>query len=134
MRSNLACRQVRHAAVPKVSLAGLHHAPDLDAIFAEMRRLVRPEGWVVIADVPAGERGGAIDEQALELESTIAGTIDHLRDLEDALAASPSQAGARRLAQLEAELRTHEAALRDLEEERHAVEWTRFERAQHRVC
>jgi SAM-dependent methyltransferase len=37
-----------------VSLAGLHHAPDLEAIFAEMRRLVRPQGWVVIVEVEAG--------------------------------------------------------------------------------
>lgn len=43
-----------HSVDYVVSLAGLHHAPDLDAIFAEMRRLVRPEGWVVIADVQAG--------------------------------------------------------------------------------
>ena len=34
-----------------ISLAGLHHEPDLPAVFAEMRRLVRPGGRVVIADV-----------------------------------------------------------------------------------
>lgn len=37
-----------------VSLAGLHHVLDLDPVFVEMRRLVRPDGWVVIADVDAG--------------------------------------------------------------------------------
>ncbi len=37
-----------------VSLAGLHHAPDLGAIFVEMRRLLRPDGTVVIVDVDAG--------------------------------------------------------------------------------
>ena len=37
-----------------VSLAGLHHAPDLAPIFAEMRRLVRPGGRVVLSDVAAG--------------------------------------------------------------------------------
>lgn len=34
-----------------VSLAGLHHCPDLDSAFREMRRLVRSGGIVVIADV-----------------------------------------------------------------------------------
>lgn len=33
-----------------VSLAGLHHEPDLPAVFREMRRLVRDGGRVVIAD------------------------------------------------------------------------------------
>lgn len=36
-----------------VSLAGLHHEPDLFAVFREMRRLVRPGGRVVLADVAA---------------------------------------------------------------------------------
>jgi SAM-dependent methyltransferase len=37
-----------------VSLAGLHHCPDLGAVFREMRRLVRNGGTVVIADVEQG--------------------------------------------------------------------------------
>ena len=37
-----------------VSLAGLHHCPDLPAVFREMRRLVRPGGIVAIADVAVG--------------------------------------------------------------------------------
>jgi SAM-dependent methyltransferase len=37
-----------------VSLAGLHHCPDLGAVFGEMRRLVRDGGTVVIADVEEG--------------------------------------------------------------------------------
>jgi len=37
-----------------VSLAGLHHCPDLPAVFREMRRLVRAGGRVVIADVQQG--------------------------------------------------------------------------------
>lgn len=34
-----------------VSLSGLHHEPNLQQVFNEMRRLVRPKGRVVIADV-----------------------------------------------------------------------------------
>lgn len=37
-----------------VSLAGLHHEPSLPEVFGEMRRLVRPGGRVVIADVSEG--------------------------------------------------------------------------------
>lgn len=33
-----------------VSLAGLHHEPSLPAVFAEMRRLVKPGGRIVIED------------------------------------------------------------------------------------
>jgi SAM-dependent methyltransferase len=39
-----------------VSLAGLHHCPDLVAVFREMRRLVRDGGTIVIADVEQGTR------------------------------------------------------------------------------
>lgn len=37
-----------------VSLAGLHHAPDLLAIFRECHRLLRPGGMLVVADVAEG--------------------------------------------------------------------------------
>ncbi len=37
-----------------VSLAGLHHEPDLPAIFREMRRVLRPGALAVIADVEQG--------------------------------------------------------------------------------
>lgn len=49
-----------------VSLAGLHHCPDLDKVFAEMRRLLRPGGMLAIADVacdtpPARFLNGFVD-------------------------------------------------------------------------
>jgi SAM-dependent methyltransferase len=37
-----------------VSLAGLHHEADLGAVFAEMRRLLKPGGRAVIADAAVG--------------------------------------------------------------------------------
>ena len=37
-----------------VSVAGLHHCADLDAVFAEFRRVVRGDGMVVILEVAAG--------------------------------------------------------------------------------
>ena len=37
-----------------VSLAGLHHEPDLPAVFAEFRRILRRGGLAVIADVEVG--------------------------------------------------------------------------------
>ena len=37
-----------------VSLAGLHHEPSLPTVFAEMRRLIRPGGRAVLADVAVG--------------------------------------------------------------------------------
>lgn len=37
-----------------VSLAGLHHAPDLDAVFRELRRILRTGGTLVAADVEEG--------------------------------------------------------------------------------
>lgn len=59
-----------------------------------------------------------MDREALALESSIAGTEDHLRDLADALAANPSRTGAQRLARLEQEIITMREALADLEERR----------------
>jgi SAM-dependent methyltransferase len=43
-----------HSLDHLVSLAGLHHEPDLPTVFREMRRVLRPGGLAVIADVEAG--------------------------------------------------------------------------------
>jgi SAM-dependent methyltransferase len=40
-----------HSVDYAVSLAGLHHEPSLPDVFREMRRLLRPNGRVVLADV-----------------------------------------------------------------------------------
>ena len=69
------CRQAAITAVPLgdgaadciVSLAGLHHEPDLPAVFGEMRRLVKPGGRAVIVDAAAGSKvatflNGFVDE------------------------------------------------------------------------
>lgn len=45
-----------HSVDYVVSLAGLHHEPSLPLVFEEMRRLLRPGGRAVIADVAIGTR------------------------------------------------------------------------------
>lgn len=72
----------------------------------------------LLTDIPAGQESGELDKRALALENNIAGTVEHLTALADALEAAPSDAGAKRLACLEAELGTMQAVLADLEETR----------------
>lgn len=68
-----------------VSLAGLHHEPSLPLVFAEMRRLLRPDGRIVLMDValdtpparflngfvaehcPLGHDGRFLDERTISL-------------------------------------------------------------------
>ncbi|MBF9151252.1 recombinase family protein [Novosphingobium jiangmenense] len=78
--------------------------------------LSHPE--LALKDIPAGKAGQDLDREALSLESNIAGTVAHMTDLAEALEAHPSKAGAARLAKLEAELGTLQAALEAVEERR----------------
>lgn len=91
-----------------------YHSVPLD----EVQEAILNKPWFAVRDVPAGRSGGDLDREALALESSIAGTEDHLRDLADALAANPSRTGAQRLARLEQEIITMREALADLEERR----------------
>jgi DNA invertase Pin-like site-specific DNA recombinase len=91
-----------------------YHSVPLD----EVQEALLSKPWFAVRDVPAGRSGGELDREALALENSIAGTEDHLRDLADALAASPSRTGAQRLARLEQEVITMREALADLEERR----------------
>lgn len=84
----------------------------------EVEAAIFGKPWFALDNIPAGPAGAELDREAGELASTIAGTLDHLHELADALEGNPSKAGARRLAQLEAELDTLQAALADLEERR----------------
>ena len=85
-----------------VSLAGLHHEPDLSAVFREMRRLVKPGGRVVIADAavdtgPALFLNGFVDRnnpmghEGRFLDGNTGGTFEAagLRIVEDRLVDVP---------------------------------------------
>jgi DNA invertase Pin-like site-specific DNA recombinase len=79
-------------------------------------------GGDLMADIPAGDAEAQLDAQALALENNIAGTLEHMRDLGDALEANPSKAGAARLARLERELETLNDALVATQEKRRLVD------------
>lgn len=83
--------------------------------------LSRNAGWIVDS-IPAGGAEAELDAQALRLQNNIDGTVEHMADLADALEASPSKAGAVRLARLEAELGTLQAELEAVEERRAVVD------------
>ena len=51
----------------------------------------------MLVNIPAGDTEARLDARAEELENNIAGTLEHMRELGDALEASPSKAGASRL-------------------------------------
>ena len=87
-----------------VSLAALHHEPDLAAVFREMRRLLKPGGRVVIADAAAGTPvatflNGFVDEHnpmghvGIFLDKQTAGLIEEagFRIADDALVDMPWQ-------------------------------------------
>jgi len=75
-------------------------------------------GGRLLSDIPAGDAEAVLDAKVLQLENNIAGTLDHMRDLGDALEANPSKAGAARLAKLERELETLNDALKATREQR----------------
>ena len=80
------------------------------AIFSSVENL--------LADVPAGDGGEELDSRVRNLSASIAAHIDHMEELDAALGRSPTAAGLRRMAKLEVELGTLEAALREAEEHR----------------
>src|SRR5690606_25597798 len=72
----------------------------------------------LLFDIPAGTGGEALDRRVAGLSNTMAAYVEHMEDLDRALAAHPSTTGAKQLAKLELELRDLEAALGEAEEER----------------
>ncbi|MDT7529579.1 recombinase family protein [Sphingopyxis sp. SE2] len=89
---------------------------------AAVEAVILGSGADLLANIPAGDAESRLDARALELESNIAGTLEHMRDLGDALEASPSKAGAARLAKLERELETLHDALVATQEQRRLVD------------
>ena len=87
---------------------------DLAAVEAALIREL-PEA---LQDVPAGQKGGHLDNEYERLSAEIEGTRDHIDDLAEALAAAPSRTGAVRLAKCEAELRTMQDTLIALDQKR----------------
>lgn len=87
----------------------------------QVERAIFSHPELALRDVPAGQGAAELDREAEDLEGTIAGTVEHLRDLEAAGAAT-GRAVVARLARLRAELATLEAALADLNERRRLVD------------
>lgn len=98
----------------KVGAGCEYHSVPLPMVEAAI--LSKP--WFAVRDIPAGQAGGDLDREALSLENNIAGTVEHMTELAEALEAHPSRAGAARLAKLEQELATMQAALEAVEERR----------------
>ncbi|TXC68368.1 recombinase family protein [Sphingorhabdus soli] len=93
--------------------AGCHyHSVPLDEVEGA---LVRGASRIV-ENIPAGEGSAGLDRQIQTLEGSIAGATLHLEDLADALEASPSASGAKRLTKLECEIDTMRAELEALQE------------------
>ena len=69
------------------------------------------------ATIPAGERHADLDWERENAEGTISALEDHLEDLSDALARSPSHTVAQAIRRVEQELRTMREVLRDIEEQ-----------------
>jgi DNA invertase Pin-like site-specific DNA recombinase len=70
----------------------------------------------LLAEIPAGDRGGALDLEVGETRAAISGLEDHLERILDAVQSNPSAALAGRVRQVEEELKTYRAMLHELEE------------------
>lgn len=70
----------------------------------------------LVAEIPAGERGGTLDAEVANTGATIFALEDHLERLVEATASNPSMALAGRVRQIEEELKTYRAILHELEE------------------
>ncbi len=80
------------------------------------------DGPEALQDVPAGGRGEALDGRRDRLAAEIDGTRQLASDLADALVAAPSRTGAKKLADMEADLDRLTAELAALDRERGVVD------------
>lgn len=70
----------------------------------------------LMAEIPAGDRGGSLDTEASQTRGAISALEDHLESLVVATESNPSVALAGRVRQVEEELKTYRAMLHELEE------------------
>jgi DNA invertase Pin-like site-specific DNA recombinase len=109
-KPKLVCTQAKLGAA-----AHGYRAVDLPTLEEAFRR-----DWqaLLLADVPAGERGVAMDDDFNRLEATVSALEDHLQELLEIEAQQRSRAVVVRIVKLEAEIETLRAELADLGEQR----------------
>lgn len=105
----LVCTKAKLGAAPhgyvSVSLEAVHNA-------------IASKWTKFIDDVPAGERGRELDEEAYSLRGEISGTEDHLEELLELLDRTPSRSLAARVQGAEAALAALRASLTAIEQSR----------------